>query len=102
MIEETFTDVLGEYSDFVQKINTCFQEGDVAALKSAVHKIKPLFGFVGLTDIQSQCLQFENKCQGNTISRLAADYTHLHEKMTAARTIIEKEQDRLVKFNRNQ
>src|SRR5262245_22358677 len=56
MIEETFTDVLLEYDVFVQDINTCFRGEEVLALKSAVHKVKPLFGFVGLTDLQALCL----------------------------------------------
>jgi len=100
MIEETFTDVLMEYDGFVQKINTCFRDDDTAALKSAVHKIKPLFGFVGLTDLQALCLQFENACQGGaSCSRLAADYDVLFEKLVQAKSIIRDEQARLVAFN---
>ncbi|MBS1604096.1 MAG: hypothetical protein JST42_15615, partial [Bacteroidetes bacterium] len=41
MIEETFTDVLLEYDEFVQKIKTSFDGGDPRVLKSAIHKIKP-------------------------------------------------------------
>jgi chemotaxis protein histidine kinase CheA len=99
MIEETFTDVLLEYDVFVQKINTCFRAEDVIALKSAVHKIKPLFGFVGLTGLQTLCLEFENACQGVDCSQLAADYASLFEKLVQAKSIIAKEQARLVAFN---
>ena len=102
MIEETFTDVLLEYDQFVQKINTCFHEGDPGVLKSAVHKIKPLFGFVGLTDLQARCLRFENACQNAvSCSALAADYTPLFEQLVWAKGIIQKEQARLVLFNQN-
>ena len=62
MIGETFTDVLMEYDDFVQHINAGYEQGDRAALKSAVHKIKPLFGFVGLLTLQAECQDFENSC----------------------------------------
>ena len=99
MIEETFTDVLLEYDSFVQKINTCFREEDVTALKSAVHKIKPLFGFVGLTDLQALCLRFEDACQGASCEQLAADYAVLFEKLVQAKSIIRDEQARLVAFN---
>jgi hypothetical protein len=99
MIEETFTDVLLEYDGFVQKINTCFREDDVIALKSSVHKIKPLFGFVGLTDLQTSCLRFENACQDANCSQLAADYAVLFEKLVLAKSIIRDEQARLVAFN---
>jgi chemotaxis protein histidine kinase CheA len=100
MIEETFTDVLLEYDVFVQKINTCFREEDLVALKSAVHMIKPLFGFVGLTDLQAFCVRFENACQGANCSQLAADYASLFEKLMQAKSIIAGEQARLVAFNR--
>ena len=101
MIEETFTDILMEYDSFVQKINTCFRDNDATALKSAVHKIKPLFGFVGLTDLQTLCLRFEDACQNANCSQLAADYDVLFEKLVQAKSIIRDEQVRLVAFNQS-
>jgi HPt (histidine-containing phosphotransfer) domain-containing protein len=100
MIEETFTDVLNEYEGFVQRIVTSYHENDLQALKSAVHKIKPLFGFVGLTALQSQCLQFENSCLQTEKTALEASFNALMEKLTEARRIIEKEKLRLTEFNR--
>ncbi|MBS1660089.1 MAG: Hpt domain-containing protein [Bacteroidetes bacterium] len=99
MIEETFSDVLMEYDGFVQKINTCFRQGDSLALKSAIHKIKPLFGFVGLTDLQSNCLRFEDACLTSSCADLAGDYAVLFEKLIGAKSIIESEHARLVAFN---
>ena len=100
MIEETFTDVLLEYDGFIQKINTSFHEGDPGVLKSAVHKIKPLFGFVGLTDLQAQCVYFENACGNATsCSSLTADYNSLFTELVKAKAIIQEEQARLVLFN---
>jgi hypothetical protein len=102
MIEETFEDVLREYDDFVARIITTYHEGDFGGLKSAVHKIKPLFGFVGLTTIQSQCLYFENSCQAvgaiNT-PELADAFTSLKSNLLGAKAIIEKEKVRLAAFN---
>src|SRR5579871_5060616 len=99
MIEETFTDVLHEYDAFVARIITSFQENDRQALKSAVHKIKPLFGFVGLTTLQSWCLQFENACMGISDADLALSFSPLKDQLLAARGIIEKEKVRLSEFN---
>jgi len=102
MIEETFTDVLLEYDGFVQKINTSFHEGDPRVLKSAIHKIKPLFGFVGLTDIQARCVRFENACaEVVSCSALASEYSSLFEQLVRAKAIIQEEQARLVLFNQN-
>src|SRR5579862_8172730 len=84
MIEETFNDVLREYDEFVQRILTTYHEGDIAGLKSAVHKIKPLFGFVGLTTHQSQCLQFENGCLAMTPGQLAEAFAPLEKKLLEA------------------
>jgi hypothetical protein len=99
MIEETFNDVLREYDEFVQKILTTYHEGDIAGLKSAVHKIKPLFGFVGLTSHQSQCLQFENSCLAMTPGQLAEAFVPLEKKLLEAKSIIAEESRRLAAFN---
>ena len=100
MIEETFTDVLNEYEGFVQRIITSYQDKDRPALKSAVHKIKPLFGFVGLTGLQSCCLQFENSCMETANDQLDASFSVLRKQFEEARGIIEKEKGRLIEFNR--
>src|SRR5579872_1219554 len=99
MIEETFTDVLHEYDAFVARIITSYQENDRPALKSAVHKIKPLFGFVGLTSLQAWCLQFENACMEISDTDIAVSFAPLREQLLSARAIIEKERMRLVEFN---
>jgi|SRR5579859_4443650 len=99
MIEETFEDVLREYDQFVERIITTYHEGDTAGLKSAVHKIKPLFGFVGLTTIQSQCLHFENCCATIGSAGLAEAFARLKKELLGAKSIIEKEKTRLAAFN---
>jgi hypothetical protein len=100
MIGETFTDVLQDYDGFVQKICSSYEQEDIPALKSAVHKIKPLFGFVGLVSIESQCLQFENACQSSPFPGLAADFAGLKDSLIQAKKIIETENERLLRFNR--
>jgi HPt (histidine-containing phosphotransfer) domain-containing protein len=99
MIEETFTDVLQEYDSFVDRIVTTYHEKDVPALKSAIHKIKPLFGFVGLTGLQTRCLQFENSCMEASEVQLAQSFSPLEQQLREARAIIEKEKIRLTAFN---
>ena len=100
MIEETFGDVLHEYDGFVERILTNYHENDRAALKSAVHKIKPLFGFVGLTNIQELCLEFENSCKDASDATMAELFTPLKARLLDARAIIEREKVRLKEFNR--
>lgn len=100
MIEETFGDVLREYDGFVERILTSYHENDRPALKSAIHKIKPLFGFVGLTSIQALCLQFENTCLDAPEAVLAAAFPSLEVQLRQARGVIEIEKGRLEAFNR--
>lgn len=100
MIGETFSDVLAEYDVFVQHINDGYEQGDRAALKSAVHKIKPLFGFVGLLTLQAECQDFENNCLQAKQDALAANFTTLKAKLLNIRNLIETEKARLEAFNK--
>ena len=99
MIQETFEDVLREYDDFIDRIITTYHEEDVNALKSAIHKVKPLFGFVGLTTHQSACLEFENTCLTMNPAELAFAFSPLEKMMREAKAVIEKEGQRLAAFN---
>jgi hypothetical protein len=99
MIQETFEDVLREYDEFVERIITTYHERDINALKSAIHKVKPLYGFVGLTAHQSACLEFENTCLTMNPAELASVFSPLEKMMREAKAVIEKEGQRLAAFN---
>jgi HPt (histidine-containing phosphotransfer) domain-containing protein len=98
MIGETFSDVLTEYDEFVHHISASYEQGDRVALKSAVHKIKPLFGFVGLLTLQAECQEFENSCLQADAGALAANFTNLRSNLLNIRTLIETEKERLQQF----
>ena len=99
MIEETFADVLKDYDGFVQVIFSSFQAKNIPALKSAIHTIKPLFGFVGLLSIQAQCQDFENACQRAEFPALVESFNSLKITILEARSIIEKENARVAAYN---
>jgi HPt (histidine-containing phosphotransfer) domain-containing protein len=99
MIEETFADVLKDYDSFAQVIFSSYQAKNIPALKSAFHKIKPLFGFVGLLSIQAQCQDFENACQRAEIPEWDDSFNALKITILEARSIIEKEKARLSAYN---
>jgi Hpt domain len=101
MIEETFTDVLHEYDAFVERLVTGYREKDVPALKSAIHKIKPLFGFVGLLYIQSLCQDFETACQHSDFPALVEPFNLLKANILNAKSVIESEKIRLSSYNRS-
>ncbi len=99
MIEETFADVLKDYDGFVQVIFSSYQAKDIQALKSAIHKIKPLFGFVGLLATQARCQDFENACQRTEFPELVESFNSVKISILEAKSIIEKEKTRLAAYN---
>jgi len=101
MIGETFADVLLEYDDFVRQIHADYEQGDRVALKSAVHKIKPLFGFIGLLSLQAQCQDFENTCLRADPTTLSVDFNLLKINLSNIRSLIETEKARLEQFNKD-
>lgn len=100
MIEETFADVVSEYPSLLANVDAAYLAGDIPALKRAVHKIKPLFGFVGLTSIQSQCLDFENSCEAHpSLPLLTNEFMLLKNNLLQMKAVIEEEKEKLVLFN---
>lgn len=101
-IEEVFSSVLAEYSSGFAKIEQTLAEKDVEGMRKAVHKMKPVFGFVGMLQMQEMCKNLEDKCQGETsIAVLENETTILLNNLTTCREILEKEYDRLKIFNQN-
>ena len=99
-VEEVFGTVLKEYGELTDNINSAYTSSDILALKAAVHKMKPIFGFVGLKTIQQHCQLFENKCQSATnLDLLAHDYKLLNDNLAVSRTLLEEEKKKLERFN---
>ena len=61
-IEEIFKTTLKHYDADVNAFETHQQAGSVEGLKRSVHKIKPVFGFIGMPEVQESCQAFEDKC----------------------------------------
>ena len=100
-IEEVFSTVLNEYGQLSNNILSCYAARNIPALKAAVHKIKPIFGFVGLTRIQQQCQEFEYVCQESSdMERIDPDYGALKDALIWSKSLIEEEKSKLEIFNR--
>ena len=101
-LQEVFETVLEDYQSLTDNIEYSYSSGNLTALRSAVHKIKPVFGFVGLTAVQQQCQQFEQIC--GTVSspdHLSGDFETLKNKIFHSRQLIEEEKKKLEIFNSN-
>jgi HPt (histidine-containing phosphotransfer) domain-containing protein len=101
-LQEVYDTVLHDYQSLADNIEYSYSSGNLAALRAAVHKIKPVFGFVGLTGVQDQCQQFEQIC-GTVTSpdQVSGDFETLKNKIFQSKQIIEEEKKKLEIFNRN-
>lgn len=101
-IEEVFLVTLQHMDQDVDAIQAAYAAGSVADMKKGVHKLKPAFGFAGLTDIQQCCAQFEELCgQADDLDVLKADYRQLMALLDEGKLILEKEYRKLKDFNAN-
>ena len=99
-LQEVFDTVLKDYKSLTDNIDFTYTSGDLSGLKAAVHKIKPVFGFVGLTEVQQDCQLFENNCsKAPSFDSLANEFDLLKEKLTNSRYILEEEMKKLEIFN---
>ncbi|MDP4129057.1 MAG: Hpt domain-containing protein [Bacteroidota bacterium] len=101
-LQEVFATVLNDYESLTDNIEYSFTSGNLTALRAAVHKIKPVFGFVGMTAVQQECQQFENSC-GTVTSpdMLARDFEVLKNRIILSRQVLEEEKKKLEIFNSN-
>ncbi len=101
-LQEVFNTVLNDYQSLTDNIEYSYSSGNLTALKAAVHKIKPVFGFVGLTAVQQQCQQFEKICiSAGSPNELAGDFETLKNKLSQSKQILEEEKKKLELFNSN-
>ena len=98
--EVVFSDFLKELPTYWREVEDAFAQKNILAVKSAVHKCKTLFGYVGHTQVLNRFQTFENKCgTAKDIQDIAADYHELVKTKAIAHEIIEKEYQRLKKYH---
>ncbi|NII25309.1 Hpt domain-containing protein [Pseudoflavitalea sp. X16] len=101
-IEEVFAVTLQHFDQDFEFIQAAYEGENITDLKKGVHKVKPAFGFVGLTDIQQMCAAFEDACQQATdVSALKAGYKSLMASLEEGKLIIASEYRKLKDFNAN-
>ena len=100
-VQEIFATVLNDYGSLADNIEYSYSSGNLTTLRAAVHKMKPVFGFIGMTVVQQECQEFENLC-GTVASpeMLTRDFEALKNKIFQCRQVIEEEMKKLEIFNR--
>jgi HPt (histidine-containing phosphotransfer) domain-containing protein len=97
--QTVFEDFLRDLPDYWKDVRTAYENQDLNGLRTSIHKCKTLFGYVGFSDIQQFCQDFENNCSGQPIAALETGYQTLLSRKEQARQVIESEYERLKLFN---
>jgi HPt (histidine-containing phosphotransfer) domain-containing protein len=97
--QTVFEDFLRDLPDYWQDVRTAYENQDLNGLRTSIHKCKTLFGYVGFSDIQQFCQDFENSCSGLPITALESGYQILLSRKEQAREVIESEYERLRSYN---
>ena len=87
-----FGDFLKDLPAYWLEVDQAYNHKSLSSLRSAVHKCKTLFGYVGHTQVLDMFQIFENKCaEAIDITEINTDYAILQEKKRTAEQIIQKE-----------
>lgn len=97
--ETVFEDFLRDLPAYWEKVQASYQNKNTSLLGTNIHTCKTLFGYVGFTDLQELCQEFEDKCALNTAETLQMDFNILTQKKQEAQKIIENEYNRLKRYN---
>jgi HPt (histidine-containing phosphotransfer) domain-containing protein len=99
--EEVFSSA---YTQIIEETNLAaalFASGDIVNVRKIYHKIKPLFGYVGLTDVQDYVQSFEEACRhSENTDQLRPAYESIHSIVGEAVVRIQQEYERLKDFNK--
>lgn len=101
-IEEIFRTTLKHYDEDIELFIAHHDAGSISDLKKAAHKIKPVFGFIGMPGLQESCNDFENKCStAADIREIAQDYERLLYRFKECKEIIQADLQKLSAYNKN-
>jgi HPt (histidine-containing phosphotransfer) domain-containing protein len=99
-IEEIFKMTLKHYDEDVETFKAHHQAGNLEGLKKATHKIKPVFGYIGMPGIQECCKDFEDKCEKTgTFGEIMPEYEKLVHQFEECKKIIETDLQKLCEYN---
>lgn len=99
-IEEIFKTTLTHYDEDVEAFETHYHARSLEGMRKTVHKIKPVFGFVGMPAVQDWCQDFEDKCTATgDIQEIFSDSEKLLHQFKECKRIIEAELQKLSAYN---
>ena len=98
-IAEVFNGSIESLKEETGHFTSAYETSDIKALKSATHKIKPLFGFTGLLHHQEMMARFEHLCENASgTSNITMQYMEITEMIKEGRNILKEDCNRLTEF----
>jgi hypothetical protein len=98
--EEVFASSIREISSEIALAAVLFDQGNVDGVRRIYHKIKPLFGYVGLLPVQEFVQQFEDNCTRHAVTGdLLFAFNQVNEIILDALHLIREEQIKLRTYN---
>lgn len=82
----------------MKEIEDCYIKGDTEPFRQRIHKLKPVFSFVGLTGVTALAEALEKKCKEVTqISEVSSMYLEFKKEYSGYLPVIENELVRMKK-----
>ncbi|PWU01712.1 MAG: hypothetical protein C5B52_06735 [Bacteroidetes bacterium] len=98
--EMIFESSLNQLKAELPVAETKFHDGDLSGLKKIIHKLKPVFGYVGMNDLQERYREFEDGCgQAQSVAEIEPTFSQIIRISEQAIQKIEEELNRLKQFN---
>lgn len=98
--EMVFESTVQQLRQELQLSENRFHEGDMPGLKKVIHKMKPLFGYIGLNQHMEAFATFEGVClESETPSAAEKEFRHIQAITSEAIKTAENEFLRLKQYN---
>jgi HPt (histidine-containing phosphotransfer) domain-containing protein len=98
--EEIFQSSLAQVRQEIALLDGLAARGDVDAIRRLFHKIKPLFGYMGLLSVQDYVQAFEQRClPPASFQEIDTPLMHIRQIVSDALVETGREYERLKEFN---
>jgi hypothetical protein len=99
--EAVFSTFEEEIDSYIVTLRDTFLKRNLAEFSSIVHKIKPVYNYVGLTAIYDRLLLVENDCKKHkSMDLMTEDYEYIIAETNKNRPLIKNELERLTEYNK--
>ena len=96
---QTFQIFLDEMDANILELQQSFEAQDILSFKKTIHRIKPVFSYVGLSDLHKTFQTVEDNCnEANDLAAMVPSFTDVIQSLRESAETIEKEKVRLEIF----